>query len=176
VSRALLGAAAALLVLPAAASAHVTVLPSSLTVGARTTLVFSAPNERPPHSLVAVTLTVPAGVALSPVSPPPGWKLDLRPGFAVWSGGRVGPAATFEFRVAATTRRAPGTIAVRVLQRYDDHRSVRWTVPLTVLPAAEAPKEHLWPALLAGAVGVVVIVGGLAFLRLRGRDADGARP
>ncbi len=172
--RALL-AAAALLALPAVASAHVTVVPSFLNVGKRTTLVFTAPSERPPHSVVSVSLTTPAGVALSPASPPPGWKLALRPRLAVWSGGRVPPTATFELRVAATATRAPGTASLRVLQRYDDGKSVRWTVPLTVLPATTVPREHVWPALLAGAVGVVVIVGGLAFLRLRGRGAGGAR-
>jgi uncharacterized protein YcnI len=174
VRRAVAAAAALALALPAAALAHVTVVPSFLDAGERTTLALDTPNERPPHAMVGLTLRVPDGIDLSPVSAPPGWTLDLARRTAVWSGGKVGPGGDERFRIAATTRLAPTAVRLTAVQRYDDGATVRWTVPLTVLPASKAPKEHLWPAFLAGALGLVVIVGGLAFLRLRSRDGDDA--
>jgi uncharacterized protein YcnI len=166
-----LALSAALLVtfaVPAAALAHVTVLPAFLSDGDRSTLTFSAPNERAPHAVDELVVTAPPGVVLHAVSPPPGWSMDVAESTVTWRGGRIGPGEIGEFRVAASTELEPGNVAFRAVQRYDDGATVNWTIEFTVLPARNAPKEHLWPALLAGVIGFVVIVGGLAFLRLRG--------
>lgn len=169
--RALPAAVAAALVLVAAAGAHVTVLPSFLEQGKQTELVFAAPNERPPHTVTAMTLTAPAGVELAPGRPSSGWTLVARGGRATWSGGRTPPHVIGQFRLEATATTAlqPGTVSLVAVQRYDDGARVRWTMPLTIVPGRTPPKQHLWPALLAGAVGVVAIAGGLGWLRLRRR-------
>ena len=157
------------LVLPATAAAHVTVLPTFLEAGKRTTLEFTGPNERAPHVVTRVTVTFPEGIRLSRAEATPGWTLTTSGSTAVWTGGRTLPSTVGVFRVAAETSDEPAGVTLRAVQRYDDGASVRWTIPFTILPAANPPKEHLLPALLAGVVGLVVIVAGLAFLRLRPR-------
>jgi hypothetical protein len=163
----LLAGALVALAVPPLAAAHVTVLPSFLEAGKRTTLVFASPNERPPHAVTRLTVTAPDGVDLAAGPPTPGWTTAARGPRAVWSGGRTLPGHAGEFRVAATTRLAPGGVVLVAVQRYDDGKTVRWTIPFTILPGDDAPAQHLWPALIAGAVGVVAITGGLAYLRLR---------
>jgi uncharacterized protein YcnI len=156
-------------VLTPVALAHVTVLPTYLEDGQRSTLVFAAPNERPPHAVTRLTVTVPTGIALAAASPPEGWTLRIVGGSATWSGGRTAPREIGVFRLGATTEIAPTAVSLVAVQRYDDGGTVRWTIPFTILPASHPPKEHLWPALIAGAVGLVAIAGGLTFLRLRRR-------
>jgi uncharacterized protein YcnI len=176
VRAALLAGVFATLVLPSIALAHVTVLPTFLENGKQSTLVFSAPNERAPHAVTRVTVTVPPGIKLVTTAPPPGWMLELVAGKAIWSGGRTNPGTIGQFPLRATSERAPAGVELVAVQRYDDGAGVTWTIPLTILPGVDAPKEHLWPAFLAGAVGLVAIVGSLVFFRLRrestGRHAD----
>ena len=167
------GALTALL-LPATALAHVTVLPTYLENGTQSALVFTAPNERAPHAVTQLTLTVPRGITLAATSPPPGWTLEIAAGTATWSGGRTGPGTTGRFSLLATSDRTPSELVLVAVQRYDDGARVRWTIPITILPAREAPKEHLWPAFIAGAVGLVLIIGALVFLQRR-RGATSTR-
>jgi len=169
VRRLLTAGAVLALALPAAAAAHVTVLPTFLEAGKRTTLEFSAPNERAPHGVTRLTVTAPDGIELSAAEATPGWKLTTSGSTAVWSGGRTPHHTVGVFRVAAETSNEPAGVTLRAVQRYDDGASVPWTIPFTILPVANPPKEHLLPALLAGIVGFVVILGSLAFLRLRPR-------
>ncbi len=160
-------AAAAALLLPAVARAHVIVSPAYLEAGQRSTLTFGAPNEREHHAVTRLTVTAPPGVELFETSPPKGLQLTANGRTAVWTG-RMLSDVTYELRIEAKATRAPGSATFQAVQRYDDGKTVHWTVGFTVLPAAPPPKQHLWPAFLAGIVGVVVIAGGLAFLRTRG--------
>jgi uncharacterized protein YcnI len=169
VRRALLAGVVATLVLPTIALAHVTVLPTFLENGRRSTLVFSAPNERAPHAVTRLTVTVPPGIELANTSAPPGWTLELAAGKATWSGGRTAPSTIGRFPLRATSEHDPAGVELVAVQRYDDGASVSWTIPLTILPGEDAPKEHLWPAFLAGAVGLVAIVGCLLFFLRRDR-------
>ena len=168
---ALLAGALLALVLPSVGIAHVTVLPPYLEDGQRSTLIFTAPNERPPHSVTRLTVTLPAGIELEGTSAPPGWKLDLAAGKATWSGGRTGPHEIGQFKLAAKTELAPTGVVLQAVQRYDDGGVVHWTIPLTILPAVHAPKQHLGRALIAGVVGLVVIGVGLAVFLRRQRTA-----
>ena len=162
----LLAVSALALTLAAPALAHVTVLPPYVEDGQRTTLVFSAPNERPPHAVVALTVTVPAGIELSPAPAPPGWLLTLSPRKATWNGGRTGPRQVGRFQLAASTRLEPASVTIRAVQRYSDGATVPWEIPLTIVPAPNPPKQHLGPALVAGIVGLVVIGGMLGWLEV----------
>lgn len=155
------------LTLPAAAEAHVTVLPTFLEQGKRAALVFTAPNERAPHAVTDFTITFPRGVELSAVSPPSGWQLIVVPANARWTGGRTTPGSSTDFRIEARTENAPGAVTVYAMQRYDDGKSVRWTIPFTIAPSASSPAQHIWPAVIAAVVGFVLIVGGLLFVRSR---------
>jgi uncharacterized protein YcnI len=163
------------LLLPSRALAHVTVLPAFVEDGQRTTLVFSAPNERPPHAMTRLTVSVPAGIELTEATPPPGWTVAVAARTATWSGGRTGPHETGQFRIGAKTELEPTAVTLVAVQRYDDGGTVRWTIPFTILPASHAPKQHLWPAFLAGVIGLAVIAAGLALLRLRRRPMSRAR-
>jgi uncharacterized protein YcnI len=173
VRRRLLPAAVLALTLPTTALAHVTVLPPYLEDGQRTTLVFSAPNERAPHAVVRLTVTVPAGVDLETAAAPPGWTLTLSPRRATWSGGRTLPRQVGQFRLSAVTQLEPESVTISAVQRYDDAATVRWEIPLTILPAAKSPKQHLWPALVAGIVGLGVIGAGLTWIEMRRRSRTG---
>jgi uncharacterized protein YcnI len=176
VRRALLGSVLAALAVPSAARAHVTVLPAFIEDGQRTTLTFSAPNERPPHSVTKLTVSFPGGIDLLPMSAPPGWRLDLEPRRATWSGGATRPHQIGQFELQARTVIEPTGVILVAVQRYDDGGNVRWTIPFTVLPAAHTPKQHLVGALIAGIVGLAAIGGGLLVLRRRQpRSAIGAK-
>jgi uncharacterized protein YcnI len=157
------------LALPAAAFAHVTVLPAFVEDGQRSTLLFTAPNERAPHAVTELTVRVPQGMQISALPPPPGWRLVVSAGTARWTGGRTGPKQIDRFRLAARTDEAPQGVTLQAVQRYDDGARVRWSIPFTILPAAKSPKEHLWPALIAGAAGLGLIACGLGLLARRAR-------
>ena len=166
--RRLVGAAALVaLVLAPVASAHVTVLPTFLEQGKQSKLVFTAPNERPPHSVVDLTVTFPRGVELSAVSPPSGWQVTVVPANARWSGGKTGPGTTTEYPIDARTDLPPGAVTVYAVQRYDDGKSVRWAIPFTIDPSSNSPREHLGLAVIVAIAGFVVIVGGLVLVRRR---------
>ncbi len=156
------------LVAPATAQAHVTVTPPFVDAGARTTVAFEMPNERPPHATISLEVKAPPGVELASAKPPTGWKLELTPDRARWTGGRIEGQRTVAFPIAVTARTRAGTETFRATQGYDDGESVRWDAALTVLPAAgkEAPSQHLDRAFAAGAVGLVVIVATFLVLRL----------
>jgi len=167
VRRALLVAVLAALLAPAVAHAHAAVLPTFLEQGKRATLVFTAPNERAPHAVTDFTVTFPRGVELSAVSPPSEWQVTVVPANARWTGGSAGPGTATEYRIDARTEIPPGAVTVYAVQRYDDGNSIRWTIPFTITPPSSSPAEHLWPALIAAAVGAVLIAGGLLYIRRR---------
>jgi uncharacterized protein YcnI len=169
-------AAAGLLALAATApaAAHVIPQPAYLTSGVETTITFAAPNERPPHAMTSLTLTAPEGIAVTRVSPPPGWWLSIAGRTATWRRGAAAKAAG-PFRIAATTSSAPGTVTFHAAQRYDDGGVVRWPVALTILPGATTtPRQHFLPAFVAAILGLVLI--GFLLFRMRdrhGRDLQG---
>jgi hypothetical protein len=141
--------------------------PPFVDAGAKTTVSFELPNERPPHATVSLEVKAPPGVELASATPPAGWKLQLEHDRARWTGGRIEGRRTVAFPLAVTARTRAGTEIFRATQGYDDGESVRWDAGLTVLPAAgdAAPSQHLDRALLAGGVGLVVIA--VSFLALR---------
>jgi hypothetical protein len=156
------------LVAASRAEAHVTVAPPFVDADAKTTVSFEMPNERPPHATISLEVEAPPGVELASATPPAGWKLELTPDRARWTGGRIEGQRTVAFPIAVTARTRAGTEIFKATQGYDDGESVRWDAGLTVLPAAgkEAPSQHLDRAFAAGAVGLVVIAASFLVLRL----------
>jgi len=156
------------LVAASRADAHVTMTPPFVDGDVRSTVSFELPNERPPHATISLEVKAPPGVELASATPPAGWKLQLEHDRARWTGGRIEGRRTVAFPLVVTARTRAGTELFRATQGYDDGESVRWDAGLAVLPAAgdEAPSQHLDRALLAGGVGLVVIVVSFVSLRL----------
>jgi hypothetical protein len=159
------------LVAASRADAHVTMTPPFVDGDVRSTVSFELPNERPPHATISLEVKAPPGIELASATPPAGWKLQLEHDRARWTGGRIEGRRTVAFPLVVTARTRAGTELFRATQGYDDGESVRWDAGLTVLPAAgdEAPSQHLDRALLAGGVGLVVIVASFLALRLARR-------
>ncbi|HEX3290234.1 MAG TPA: DUF1775 domain-containing protein [Gaiella sp.] len=154
-----------------AAQGHVTIAPPFVDVGARATIAFETPNERPPHRTTSLVVQAPPGVELAAAQPPKGWRLRLSGGHARWSGGTIVGRSVVRFPLSVTARIPAGTATFRATQTYDDGESVRWDAALSVLPAtgAEAPSQHLDRAVAAGAVGLVVALSFVALRLLRRR-------
>ncbi len=71
-------AAAAALALPATASAHVTLQPSTAPAGGFTRLDVRVPNERDDAGTTQVRLQLPPGFAFVSYEPRPGWKVTVK--------------------------------------------------------------------------------------------------
>jgi uncharacterized protein YcnI len=165
-----LALSALLLVLPTSARAHIFPAPPFVEANTPTTVSFATPNERADHATTSLELTTPSGVELSALPPPPGWQADVTPQRVRWSGGSIVGTSTVSFPVTVTARTPAGPVTFSAVQGYDDGEAVRWPTRLTVLPAtaADAPPQHLRRALVAGAIGLVVIgVSLLVLHRLR---------
>jgi uncharacterized protein YcnI len=155
------------------ALAHVTLSPAFVERGVRTTVRFETPNEREGRATTSLRLEAPPGIELGTARAPTGWELEVTGGTATWSGGRIAGEAVVAFPLEVTAGTGAGLQTFRAVQGYDDGESVRWETTLTVLPepAEEAPSQRLGRALVAGAVGLVVIgVSLLVLWRARRRS------
>ena len=156
------------LALPAAAAAHVTLKPGFVEAGVAAEMTFETPNERAPEATVELSSTAPPGVEIVSAGAPAGWTSSVSGSTVTWSGGRIEgqQVVSFPLRILARVRAGTYTFASR--QRYSDGGVVRWEASLTVLPAegAAAPKQNPVGAVVAGAVGLVVIGGSLIGIRL----------
>src|SRR4051812_42527698 len=153
--RIVLAAVAALaLALPASASAHVTVQPSTGPAGGFARLDVLVPTERSDAATVKVDVQLPPGVISASYAPVPGWSVKLRrekldqpikteDGFEVdeqisritWTGhgrqGAIPPGAYQQFglSVKLPSGRPSDVVAFKALQTYDDGEVVRWIGP-----------------------------------------------
>ncbi len=165
----LLVATAVALIVPAAASAHVTIEPSFVEDGVTTKISFQTPNERPPNETVSLSVEAPPGISIESASSPPGWSASVSGSTVTWTGGRLVNRTTTAFPVKVTARVRAGTYSFAATQAYSDNAKVRWAADLVVLPAsgAAAPKEHPLAAIVAGVVIVAASIIGLFFFRRR---------
>jgi uncharacterized protein len=143
--------AAVLLALPAAASAHVTVNPKTVTAGSFTVLGVRVPNERDTASTVKVELRLPHGFTFLSYEPQAGWRVKLVKRhldtpielfgeqvvseFAkvVFTGtrrglGKIAPGQFREFRLSTLVPgKAGDTLAFKAIQTYSNGEVVKWT-------------------------------------------------
>jgi len=144
----------AVLALPAAASAHVTLQPSTAPADGFTRLDVRVPNERDDAGTVKVDVQLPPGFAFVSYEPRPGWdvtvervKLDepieVEGGFEVdegvgritWTGkgpqGVIAPGEFVDFGLSLRMPKGqPGEkLTFKALQTYDDGDVVRWIGP-----------------------------------------------
>jgi periplasmic copper chaperone A len=163
--------AAAALVLPAAASAHVTLQPSTAPADGFTRLDVRVPNERDDAATVKVDVQLPPSFAFVSYEPRPGWKvtvkrvklddpIEVEGGFEVdegigqitWSGGRIGPGEFVDFGLSLRMPKgeAGDKLTFKALQTYDDGQVVRWIgpedadepAPIVTLTAAASGGGH----------------------------------
>ena len=161
-----------MLVAAASAAAHVTVRPAFAVVGETITLSFEAPNERGDHPMTEIEIAAPRGIRLLAAERAAGWQASVDGDVARWRAGSLKPGSTVVFALRAEVTRSPGTVGFRATQRFDDGALARWDAPLSVLPpSSPAPRQHLDRALVAGAIGLAVLVGSLLLLRRLRRRA-----
>ena len=162
-------AVAAALLVPTAASAHVTIQPPFVEDGVKTEISFQTPNERPPNETISLSVKAPPGITIDSASSPPGWNARVNDSRVTWTGGRLLKRTTTAFPVRITAKVRAGTYSFAATQAYSDNRKVKWNADLIVLPAsgAAAPKEHPWAAIVVVVVVVLSTVVGLYFFRRR---------
>lgn len=144
-------AATAVLALPTAAQAHVTVNPAAVPAGSYQVLSVRVPNEDDRAATTKVQLRFPPGFAFASYEAQAGWKakvverrlarpvetangtIDREVGSIVWTGsrkglGRIAPGQFRDFRISVKIPgRAGDTLRFGALQTYSDGTVVRWT-------------------------------------------------
>jgi periplasmic copper chaperone A len=139
------------LLVPAAASAHVTLQPKAQTAGAYTVVAVRVPNEQDKASTTKVKVDFPAGIYGVSYMPKPGWKTTVtmaklatpvqtedgpiteQVGSVTFTGtgkglGRIAPGQFQEFPLSLQMPNTPGaTIAFPAYQWYSNGDLVKWT-------------------------------------------------
>ena len=157
--------ALALLALPAAASAHVTLQPSEAPEGAYTVLEVRVPNESDSAATTKIAVQFPVGFADASYQPVPGWSVkEVKDKLAkpvqtddgpvtegvkemVFSGGKLPPGEFQDFPLSVQIPGKAGEeLTFKALQTYDNGEIVRWIggpdaehpAPQVLVTAAEA--------------------------------------
>ncbi|WP_238005819.1 YcnI family protein [Dactylosporangium sp. AC04546] len=159
-------AAAAALAFPTAASAHVTVNPSTATQGGYTKVTFRVPNEKDTAGTVKLEIAIPTDKPIASVSlrTVPGWTAVTEKGKLAtpvktddgeiteavskitWTAdaeSAIKPGTFQEFDVSLGPLPETDQIVFKALQTYSDGEVVRWIDE----PAAGGEAEHPAPVL-----------------------------
>ncbi len=171
----------ALLLFPAPAFAHVSVLPETSRPGETVDLMFRVPNERDDAATVRVDVFLPPGVPAE-IAPHAGWSnVALPSGEVRWTadeGVSIGPGRTVDFKVRLGPLPRQERIVFKSLQHYADGQVVRWIQssgpdderPAAVLElAARTSGESGTSPAVYGAIaaGLLALGGAVLFLRRR---------
>jgi uncharacterized protein len=171
-----------LLVAPASALGHVTILPETSRPGQSGEFRFRVQNERTDSATVKLEVFIPDGVPVE-AEPVKGVTVSRISGGLQWSGFSLPPGRTEEYKVKLGPLPDQGRLVFKALQYYEDGQVVRWIQeptddaerPAAVLDlgggtgAATAADESggaPW-ALIAVAVVVVGAAGAGVTLRRR---------
>lgn len=152
-------AAAALLALPSAATAHVDVLPTRIVQSQATEFTVRVPNERPPLDTVQVRVAFPSQVTVYAIAPPPpGFTMQIRRSadqriVGVTYRGRIGPERYRDFTFLGTAFE-PGTTLWRSWQTYSDGKTKPWTAT----PVADGSDSGETGPTVAGPGAVVEVL------------------
>lgn len=132
----LAAAAAATLLAPAAAGAHVTLQPGEAPAGGYTRLDVRVPNERDDAATTKIAIQFPPGFESASYEPVPGWTAKVtKAGGEVsrltFSGGEIGPGEFQDFGLSLKMPEgdAGAKLTFKALQTYDDGEVVRWIGP-----------------------------------------------
>ncbi len=183
---------AATLVLPAPASAHVTIQPTEALVGDFARFVVRVPNERDDANTIKVEVRFPP-LAFVSFEPKQGWsrgvemkKLD-EPivvfgneitevvDEVTWSGGRIRPGEFLEFGFSARTPDDESTLAFDAIQTYSSGEVVRWTdEPDSETPAATVATYDIDIPEGGGELAVLARIDDRLGALQEDRDEDGS--
>ncbi|HLG10048.1 MAG TPA: hypothetical protein VI409_15375 [Gaiellaceae bacterium] len=153
------------LALAAPAAAHVTVVPPFVSAGDTATLSLTGPNEREAE-MTGFAVTVPSEFRIVEARSADSWRSAVQGTTATWQGDSLASGAEATFTLEVEGPVGPGPAVLEAAQLYPGGEIVRWTVALTVTPAAETPSQNLGWALVTALAGLVVISGiGVAVLR-----------
>ena len=173
-----------LLLAPANALAHVTILPDTSRPGESGEFGFRVQNERADAATDKLEVFIPDGVPVE-AEPARGWTITRIAGGIQWSGSSIPPGRTEEFKVRLGPLPDRGQLVFKALQYYADGQVVRWIQeptkdaerPAAVLDlggdsgavaTGDEPGGFPWP-LIAGLVVVVALVAvGVTLGRRRG--------
>jgi uncharacterized protein YcnI len=125
--------AAALLLAPVPALAHVTIWPKESAVKAREKYEVRVPNEKQADT-VAVELRFPAGLRVTSFEQKPGWMTEpVRDASGNTIGvrwtGRLAPQQFTEFGLLAVNPPAAGELSWTAVQSFSDGTKVEWSGP-----------------------------------------------
>ncbi|MGB9186163.1 MAG: DUF1775 domain-containing protein [Solirubrobacteraceae bacterium] len=165
VRRSLLGAAFAVLVIPAVASAHARVSPAVSVSGKLQLYSLAVPTEKSGLTTSKVVMTVPSGFGIDSFVPAPaGWTQQIQQTGSgnssviqkvTWTGGHTptGEDSLFQFLAQPASSQ---TYTFHVQQTYSDGSIVDWAGPET--SAAPAPAIDAVSSLGGGGVSVLTII------------------
>jgi periplasmic copper chaperone A len=172
-TKTILAIGAAALVLPTAASAHVTVNPNKVPADSFARFDVRVPNEQEKADTTKVTVQLPEGLLFASFQPKPGWTrtttmvklaqpvtsddgtVTERVATVTWSGGKIAPGEFDEF---GFTAKVPDTVAKVLVfpsvQTYSNGDVVHWIgaadadepAPRVTLGAAEAEATTTTPS------------------------------
>jgi periplasmic copper chaperone A len=149
----------AALVLPGAASAHVTVQPNEAEAKAFVVEDVRVPNEEQSANTTKVVVQFPPGFAEVSFQPVPGWSVKVKKtklaqpiktdegdtlteqvSEVTWSGGKIAPGQFQDFPVSMQIPdKAGSALTFKALQTYDNGKVVRWIGP----PDAQEPAPQV---------------------------------
>jgi periplasmic copper chaperone A len=149
----------AALVLPGAASAHVTVQPNEAAAKAFVVEDVRVPNEEQSANTTKVVVQFPPGFAEVSFQPVPGWSVKVKKtklaqpiktdegdtlteqvSEVTWSGGKIAPGQFQDFPVSMQIPdKAGSALTFKALQTYDNGKVVRWIGP----PDAQEPAPQV---------------------------------
>jgi uncharacterized protein len=123
--------------LPAVASAHVTLQPNTAPADGFTRLDVRVPNERDDSGTVKVDVQFPPGFETISYEPRQGWKTTVERADGgdvsriTWSGGVIEPGEFVDFGLSlhVPAGEAGDKLTFKALQTYDDGEVVRWIGP-----------------------------------------------
>jgi uncharacterized protein YcnI len=158
-------AGAAVLALPAAASAHARISPPVSVVNKLQLYSLAVPTEKDGVTTTKLVMTVPPGFGIdSFVPPPPGWHQQLQQTGSgdnaviqkvTWTGGKTptGEDSLFQFLAQPASSK---TYTFQVQQTYSDGSIVNWSGSES--SAAPAPTIDVKSSLGGGGVSVLTII------------------
>jgi len=114
-----------LLLAPASALAHVTIVPDTSRPGETGEFGFRVQNERADAATDKLEVFIPDGVPVE-AEPARGWTITRIAGGLQWSGSSIPPGRTEEFKVRLGPLPDRGQLGFKALQYYADGQVVRW--------------------------------------------------
>ncbi len=173
--------AVSILALPFLASAHVTVKPPEVKVGARQAFNVSVPVEKD-IATIGVRLVIPAG--LESVSPnvKPGWRVTMKKQGtgedAVvteinWTGGNIPTGMRDDFYFTGKAPAEAGTLEWKAYQTYADGTIVSWDASAADQPKGTDGEDDFSTK---GPFSTTKIINDLAAAPVKEMDKDKKRP